>query len=102
MKKLFLILTLPLLAMSAMFSETKVYDGNYTIPCEQCKKITLSGNKAGHSYCTGCPMWRRFDLEVNHFEYKWDSDKKGYRLIPVDKLGSLVYRCQHGHILVVK
>lgn len=52
--------------------------GVHFIQCYKCKSATV--RMRGYSGCTGCPAWRRYDLEKGQHEH-------------------MVYKCQHGHTL---
>lgn len=60
------------------------HNGYYSIPCYKCKLTTLVTRK-GYSYCLGCPTWRCY----------------GEKNVELDGEKYMVYRCQHGHKLLV-
>lgn len=79
MKKLIIMLALVVAGFVA-----SSWSGGYSIPCYACREATQTYAK-GYSYCLGCPCWRSYRDEGT------DSKYQGY----------MIYRCQHGHILLI-
>lgn len=73
----FLILIL-LVSIGLVFADEKENTGAHFVQCYKCKSAAV--RMRGYAGCTGCPAWRRYDLEKGQHEH-------------------MVYKCQHGHTL---